>query len=89
MQTANVYRGCTHGSEVAENLVELLPPAPLSAFFGGARRLALRALEPHDVGDHRRLPLDAGRVLEHLAYLLARAVPALLTELEGDPASAC
>lgn len=61
---------------------------PLSpdAFYASAREFALSTLEAHHVGNHRRVPLDAGTALEHLAKAsLARRSPALLlTDLKND-----
>ena len=46
---------------------------------------ALSALEAHHSGNHRRVPLDAGTAVEHLAKAcLARRSPALLAELRRD-----
>lgn len=55
------------------------------AFYASAREFALSALEAHHSGNHRRVPLDAGTAVEHLAKAcLARRSPALLAELRKD-----
>jgi hypothetical protein len=54
------------------------------AFCASAREFALSALEAHHAGNHRRVPIDAGTALEHLAKAcLARRSPALLAELRS------
>jgi hypothetical protein len=51
---------------------------------GSAREFALSALEAHHTGTYRRVPLDAGTALEHLAKAcLARRSPALLADLKS------
>jgi hypothetical protein len=60
-------------------------PFSPDAFYESARDFALSALEAHHVGNHRRVPLDAGTALEHLAKAcLAQRSPVLLAELKGD-----
>jgi len=60
-------------------------PFSPDAFYESARGFALSALEAHHVGNHRRVPLDAGTALEHLAKAcLAQRSPVLLAELKGD-----
>jgi hypothetical protein len=60
-------------------------PFSPDAFYESARDFALSALEAHHAGNHRRVPLDAGTALEHLAKAcLARRSPALLAELKGE-----
>jgi len=60
-------------------------PFSPDAFYGSAGEFALSALEAHHAGNHRRVPLDAGTALEHLAKAcLARRSPALLAELKGE-----
>jgi hypothetical protein len=60
-------------------------PFSSDAFYGSARDFALSALEAHHAGKNRRVPLDAGTALEHLAKAcLAERSPALLAELRGD-----
>lgn len=60
-------------------------PFSSDAFYESARDFALSALEAHHAGKNRRVPLDAGTALEHLAKAcLARRSPALLAELKGD-----
>ena len=60
-------------------------PFSPDAFYASAREFALSALEAHHAGSHRRVPLDAGTALEHLAKAcLARRSPALLAELKND-----
>jgi hypothetical protein len=60
-------------------------PFSPDAFYAGAREFALSALEAHHAGNHRRVPIDAGTALEHMAKAcLARRSPALLAELKGD-----
>jgi hypothetical protein len=55
------------------------------AFYGSAREFALSALQAHHGGSHRRVPLDAGTAVEHLAKAcLARRSPALLAELKSE-----
>ena len=55
------------------------------SFYESAREFARTALEAHHVGNYRRVPLDAGTALEHLAKAcLARRSPALLAELKGE-----
>jgi len=62
-------------------------PFSPDAFYDSARDFALSALEAHHAGNHRRVPLDAGTALEHLAKAcLAKRSPALLAELKGEPA---
>ena len=60
-------------------------PFSPDVFYVSAGEFALSALEAHHAGNHRRVPLDAGTALEHLAKAcLARRSPALLAELKGD-----
>ena len=60
-------------------------PFSPDAFYGSAREFALSALDAHHAGNHRRVPLDAGTALEHLAKAcLARRSPALLAEIKRD-----
>jgi hypothetical protein len=60
-------------------------PFSPDAFYQSARDFALSALEAHHAGNYRRVPLDAGTALEHLAKAsLARRSPALLAELKND-----
>jgi hypothetical protein len=60
-------------------------PFSPDAFYASAQEFALSALEAHHAGNHRRVPLDAGTALEHLAKAcLARRSPALLAELKND-----
>jgi hypothetical protein len=60
-------------------------PFSPDTFYTGAREFALSALEAHHAGNRRRVPLDAGTALEHLAKAcLARRSPALLAELKGN-----
>src|ERR1700732_1306329 len=57
---------------------------PLSpgAFFESARDFAQRALQAHYAREFRRVALEAGTALEHLAKAcLSRRSPALLIEL--------
>jgi hypothetical protein len=71
----------------ATNLVVMADPFSDDAFCGSARDFALSALEAHHAGNHRRVPLDAGTALEHLAKAcLAQRSRALLAELKGDSA---
>ena len=59
-------------------------PFSPDAFYEGARDFALSALEAHHAANHRRVPLDAGTALEHLAKAcLAQRSPALLADLKG------
>jgi hypothetical protein len=59
-------------------------PFSPGAYYRSARDFALSALEAHHAGNHRRVPLDAGTALEHLAKAcLARRSPALLADLKG------
>jgi len=61
-----------------------LPVTP-DAFYDGAKEFAHSALEAHHAGKYRRVAIDAGTALEHLAKAcLARRSPALLTELKGE-----
>jgi hypothetical protein len=54
-------------------------------FYDSAREFAITALEAHHSGNYRRVALDAGTALEHLAKAcLARRSPALLAELKGE-----
>ncbi len=70
---------------VVTKVVGMADPFSSDAFYGSAREFALSALEAHHAGNHRRVPLDAGSALEHLAKAcLARRSPALLAELKGD-----
>src|ERR1700722_4971309 len=67
------------------SLVGMADPFSSDAFYGSARDFALSALEAHHAGKDRRVPLDAGTALEHLAKAcLAERPPALLAELRGD-----
>ena len=60
-------------------------PFSCDAFYASAREFALSALEAHHSGNHRRVPIDAGTAVEHLAKAcLARRSPALLVELRRD-----
>lgn len=60
-------------------------PFSPDAFYQSARDFALSALEAHHATNYRRVPLDAGTALEHLAKAsLARRSPALLAELKND-----
>jgi hypothetical protein len=60
-------------------------PFSPEALHGSAREFALSALEAHYARNHRRVPLDAGTALEHLAKAcLARRSPALLAELKNE-----
>ena len=60
-------------------------PFSPDAFYQSACDFALSALEAHHAGNYRRVPLDAGTALEHLAKAsLARRSPALLAELKND-----
>jgi hypothetical protein len=59
-------------------------PFSPDAFYESARDYALSALEAHHTGNHRRVPVDAGTAVEHLAKAcLARRSPALLADLKG------
>ena len=67
------------------SLVVMADPFSSEAFYGSARDFALSALEAHHAGRNRRVPIDAGTALEHLAKAcLAERSPALLAELKGD-----
>ncbi len=60
-------------------------PFSTEAFYASAREFALSALEAHHLGNHRRVPIDAGTALEHLAKAcLAGRSPALLAEMKGE-----
>jgi hypothetical protein len=60
-------------------------PFSPDAFYQSARDFALSALEAHHATNYRRVPLDAGTALEHLAKAsLAHRSPALLAELKND-----
>jgi hypothetical protein len=60
-------------------------PFSSDVFYQSARDFAVSALEAHHAGNYRRVPLDAGTALEHLAKAsLARRSPALLAELKND-----
>jgi hypothetical protein len=62
-------------------------PFSPSAFYESGRDFALSALEAHHAGNHRRVPLDVGTALEHLAKAcLAQRSPALLADLKGGSA---
>lgn len=55
------------------------------AFYASARAFALSALEAHHEAIHRRVALDAGTALEHLAKAcLSKRSPALLAELKSE-----
>lgn len=55
-----------------------------NAFYDSAGEFARTALEAHHDGNHRRVALDAGTALEHLAKAcLASRSPALLAELKN------
>jgi hypothetical protein len=55
------------------------------ALYCSAREFAVSALQAHYERNHRRVPLDAGTALEHLAKAcLARRSPALLAELKNE-----
>jgi hypothetical protein len=63
---------------------------PLSpgAFYESARDFAQRALQAHHTRDFRRVALEAGTALEHLAKAcLSRRSPALLVELRRGEGS--
>lgn len=67
------------------SLVGMGDPFSSQAFYESARDFALSALEAHHAGKNRRVPLDAGTALEHLAKAcLADKSPALLAELKGE-----
>jgi hypothetical protein len=56
-----------------------------ASFIESARDFAGSALEAHIAGQFRRVALDAGTALEHLAKAcLAKRSPALLTELRSE-----
>lgn len=62
-------------------------PVPLTpaGFISSAREFAAGALDAHVAGNFRRVALDAGTTLEHLAKAcLASRSPALLTELRNE-----
>ena len=60
-------------------------PFSTEAFCESAREFARSALEAHHAGNHRRVPIDAGTALEHLAKAcLADRSPALLAEMKGE-----
>ena len=62
--------------------------APLSpeAFYDSARGFATTALQAHHTRDYRRVTVDAGTALEHLAKAcLAKRSAALLCDLRGEP----
>ena len=70
---------------IVTKVIGMADPFSPDAFYESAREFALSALEAHHAGNHRRVPLDAGTALEHLAKAcLARRSPALLAELKGD-----
>lgn len=55
------------------------------AFYESAREFAETALQAHHARQYRRVALDAGTALEHLAKAcLATRSPALLSELKGE-----
>ena len=57
-------------------------PLSSSAFYESARDFAQRALQAHHAREFRRVALEAGTALEHLAKAcLSRRSPALLVEL--------
>jgi hypothetical protein len=59
-------------------------PTP-DTLYDSAREFAESALEAHHARKYRRVALDAGTALEHLAKAcLATRSPALLTELRGE-----
>jgi len=63
-------------------MAELFSP---ESFYDGALDFARTALEAHHDENYRRVALDAGTALEHLAKAaLARRSPALLAELKND-----
>jgi hypothetical protein len=63
----------------------MVVPLTPAAFYDSARDFAKTALEAHRVRKHRRVALDAGTALEHLAKAcLAARSPALLTELKTE-----
>jgi hypothetical protein len=65
-------------------MAELFSP---EAFYESAHEFARTALEAHHAENYRRVALDAGTALEHLAKAaLARRSPALLAELRNDSA---
>jgi hypothetical protein len=69
----------------AAKVVGMADPFTPDAFYASAREFALSALEAHHAGNHRRVPLDAGTALEHLAKAcLARRSRALLAELRNE-----
>lgn len=63
----------------------LADPFSPEAFYTSAHDLAHRALEAHNAGDYRCVPLFAGTAIEHLAKAcLAQRSPALLAEMRRD-----
>src|SRR5258708_19086988 len=55
------------------------------SFVVGAREFAQTALDAHRAKQYRRLAIDAGTTLEHLAKAcLVKRSPALITELKGE-----
>lgn len=72
-------------SSAATKVIGMADPFSPDAFYTSAREFALSALEAHHAGNRRRVPLDAGTALEHLAKAcLAQRSPALLAELKGN-----
>ena len=60
-------------------------PLSSDAFYESARDFAQRALQAHHAREFRRVALEAGTALEHLAKAcLAKRSPALLIELKGE-----
>ncbi|TVZ05026.1 hypothetical protein EAS64_10420 [Trebonia kvetii] len=60
-------------------------PFSPDAFYESARDFAQGALEAHHAGNRRRVPVDAGTALEHLAKAcLAQRSPVLLAELKNE-----
>jgi len=54
-------------------------------FYASTREFTVSALEAHHGGNRRRVSIDAGTALEHLAKAcLASRSPVLLAELRGD-----
>lgn len=73
------------GSLPPQELLSMVSSFNPESFYESAREFARTALEAHHAGNYRRVPLDAGTALEHLAKAcLARRSPALLAELKGE-----
>lgn len=81
-----LFGGFRGSRALAVNKLIRVPDAFSSdAFYASAQEFAVSTLEAHHAGNRRRVPIDSGTALEHLAKAcLASRSLALLAELRGD-----